>query len=186
MPPGLCCVVPSGDEEDVRAGTARPDHLLLDAADRDHIAVQLDRSGGRDLEPAIDVAAQLLDDVERECEPRRRAADAAEVDLDVDRQPDVRGLLDLDSDDRPARLVGARDRADLDRLRGVAAPDARSLTLSPGLCVPISRRRSSGVFTALPVLSTATITSVGSSFPGRRSVFGNPDDERPSDSALTS
>ena len=68
----------------------------------------------------VDVPAQLLDDVERECEPGRRAADAAEVDLDVERQLDVRGLLDLDADERPALLGGALDRADRDRPRRAA------------------------------------------------------------------
>ena len=85
MPPCLGCVLPSRDEEDVRAGAPGADHLLLHAADREHVAVELDLARRRHLEPAVDVAAQLLDDVEREREPRRGPADAGQVDLDVDR-----------------------------------------------------------------------------------------------------
>ena len=58
------------------------------------------------------------------------------------------------------------------------APPARteSLTVSPGLCLAISRRRSSGVFTGLP--STPTITSVASILPSAGAPPAHGDDER--------
>ena len=114
-------VLPSRDEEHVGPGPLRADHLLRDASDRKHVAVELDLPGRRHLVPAVDRSAQLFDDVEREREPCRGPADAAEVDLDVDRQLDVGGLLDLDADDRAAALRRARDRPDLDGSRLVTA-----------------------------------------------------------------
>ena len=47
-----------------------------------------DLAGRRDLVAAVDVAAELLQDVEREREAGRRPADAARVDRDADRQLD--------------------------------------------------------------------------------------------------
>ena len=99
---------PAGTRKTSAPDAPRPDHLLLHAADREHVAVELDLARRRHLEPAVDVAAQLLDDVEREREPGRGAADAGQVDLDVDRQLDVRELLDLDPDDRPPFSSGSR------------------------------------------------------------------------------
>src|SRR5688572_32501611 len=104
MPACLDCVIPSRDEEDVGARAPRADHLLLDASDRGDAAVELELPRDGDAEAAVDVAPQLLDDVEGEREARGGAADAAEIDLDADRELDVRELLDLDPDDRAARL----------------------------------------------------------------------------------
>ena len=82
------------------------------------------------LRPRSTFAAQLLDDVEGEREPCRRAADAAEVDVDADRELDVGELLDLDADDRTALLLGALDRADLDDAGRASRPDAQAHGLS--------------------------------------------------------
>src|SRR3954451_12319409 len=78
-------VVPIGrDEERVDMRLTGADRLLLDAADLGHRSVELDLARGRDLEPVVDVAAALLEDLEREGEPRRRAADVPEVEPDLE------------------------------------------------------------------------------------------------------
>ena len=70
---------------------------------------------------AVDVAAELVEDVEREREPRRRAADVAGLDADVDGQLDLGALLDADADDGAVAL--GRDRA--------TVSSASSLSSSP-------------------------------------------------------
>ena len=80
---GLARVLPRRDEEGIHTRLARADRLLLDAADRADPAVEEDLAGRGDLVAAVDVAAELLQHVEREGEPGRRAADAAGVDRDA-------------------------------------------------------------------------------------------------------
>ena len=127
------------------------------------LAVELDLARRRHVQTAVDVAAQLLDDVEREREPRRGPADAGQVDLRRRRQLDVGELLDLDPDDRPPFSVGLAIVPTLDHLRGAVAPDAQA-----GPSRPPCASRSAGAgrpacCTASP--STPTITSVGWIFP---------------------
>ena len=144
-------VIPSRDEEDVGVGAPGADHLLFDAADRGDRAVELDLARRRDAEAAVDVAAQFVDHVEGEGEPGRRPADAAEVDVDADRELDVGELLDLDSDDRTARLLACsrscRPRRPASRLRpgpvgarSLPACASRSAGAGPRACAPASRR----------------------------------------------
>src|SRR5207253_4133013 len=107
-------VIPSRDEEYADAGAPDPDRLLLDAADRRDGAVELDLARRRDAPPVIDVAAELLEHVEREREPGRRTADRAGVDLHLDRQLDECGLVDEDPDQRVAWVCAIGDRPDDD------------------------------------------------------------------------
>ena len=87
-------------------------------------AVERERAGRRDPAAVGDVASELARDLEREREPGRRAADATEVDVDVERQLDLRVLVDEDADDRPRRVRRARDRAHRDVDRLAVAPHA--------------------------------------------------------------
>ena len=126
----------------------------------------------------------FLDDVEREREARGRAADAAEVDLDVDRQLDVGRLLDLDADDRPARLLGARDRADLDLLGAVASPDAK-----PDALARLVQRRSGGGgrrASSRPCRRRRRSRRSARSCPAAGASEATPTTSAPSDSASTS
>ena len=83
IPPCLRCVFPSRHEEDVRAGLAGAERLLLDAADRTDGPVERDLTRGDDAAAMIDVLAELLEHVECERESCGRAADPAEVDVDL-------------------------------------------------------------------------------------------------------
>src|ERR671923_261595 len=68
----------------------------------------------------IDVAAELLEEVEREGEPRGRAADLTEVEPHLEGQRDLR-LLQLDAEERKAGVGRVPDRADEEvSLRSVA------------------------------------------------------------------
>src|SRR5579885_3694067 len=105
-------VLPSRDEEGIHMRLARADRLLLDPADGADGAVREDLARRGDPVAVDDVPPELLEDVEREGEPRRGAADAARVDADRDRQPDVERGLEEDADDRTPRLRVGRDRLD--------------------------------------------------------------------------
>ena len=67
----LACVVPSRDDEDLRACAPSADHLLVDAAHREHRAVERERTGDGDLTAVVDVAAEVLEEGERERAPLR-------------------------------------------------------------------------------------------------------------------
>src|SRR5439155_10589290 len=79
VPPCLGRVVPSRHEENPDPGLANSDRLLLDPANRLDGAVELDPPRSRDPVAVVDVAAELLEQVEREGEAGRGAADAAGV-----------------------------------------------------------------------------------------------------------
>src|SRR6187549_1066848 len=87
-------VLAGRDEEQIHIRAACSDGLLLHAADRDHRAVEGERARRRDPTTMGDVAAELSCDLEREGEARRRAAHPPEVDVHVDRQLDLRVLVD--------------------------------------------------------------------------------------------
>jgi hypothetical protein len=78
------------------------------------------------------VPAELARDLERERETRGRAADVAEVDVDLERQLDLRVLVDEDPDDRACRIGRARDRAHGDVHR-LSVPSEREAHLVAGL-----------------------------------------------------
>ena len=107
-------VVPiDGHEEGVDVCLACPDRLLLDAADARHASVELDLAGRRDLQPVVDVAAALLEELEGEREACRRAADVtSEVEVDGERQTGVDDFDRGEPDQRPARVEAVRDRLD--------------------------------------------------------------------------
>src|SRR5580693_1064517 len=90
----------------------RPDRLLLDPSDRTHLAVQVDLPGRGDLESAVDVPAELLQDLEGEREPRGGAADSVRIDRDVDGEMDRFVLPDHDPDDSDLRVNRPRDRTE--------------------------------------------------------------------------
>ena len=152
-----CCVFPSRDEEHV--GSGRPDAvgLLLDASHRADGAVELDLAGRRDPVAAVDVVPELLEDLQREREAGRRAADVAEVDADVQRQLDPRVLRDADADDRA--LLRRPERRPCSCVRSSVLPSrrSRSRTSSPGSIVAVAFRSCATVSALRP--STATITS---------------------------
>src|SRR2546423_11405343 len=116
--PRGACVRPRRDEEDVHTRLARADRLLLDGANRQHAAVELELARCGDLVAAVDVVPELLRQVEREGEPGRGAADAAGVDANLDRELAGRAadLVDENPDRGLALVVGAGDRPD--RRRG--------------------------------------------------------------------
>src|SRR5919201_2593991 len=75
-------VVPARHKEHVHMRVARADRFLLGGADLADAAVRSDRSRGRDLVAVVDVAATLLEDLQREGQAGRRAADVSEIELD--------------------------------------------------------------------------------------------------------
>ena len=74
-----------GHDEEVGAGLPGADRLLLDAADRLDAAVEPELAGHDDAPALVDLRPELVDDVERERQARRRAADRAGVDGDLER-----------------------------------------------------------------------------------------------------
>ena len=150
---------PQPDEEDVGLRLPDPDRLLLRAADRADGAVELEPRRGDDV-TAIDIAPELLEDVQREREARRWAADVAEVDVDVNRQLDPRVLADPDPDEGPSGICWIRDVRTVTR-RGLPSRRIVRPTTWPGRRLATAARSSAGVRTGRP--STATITSCGSS-----------------------
>src|SRR6266545_7423975 len=111
---GLLRVVPiDRHEEGVDMGLAGPDRLLLDAADPRHRSVELDLAGRGDLQPVVDVAAALLEDLERKREADQRTAHLAlQVEVDRKRKPGLDELDGGEADERPARDLIVCDRAD--------------------------------------------------------------------------
>src|SRR5438552_15257792 len=97
-------------------GLTGADRLLLHAADARDASVELDLARGRELQPVVDVAAALLEHLERERQPRRRAADVLQVEADVERQLHVEHLERNEADDRPAGMIVIRDRLDSKRM----------------------------------------------------------------------
>jgi hypothetical protein len=158
----LLGVIPSRHQEDVGAGAPRTDHLLLDAADRSDRPVELDLARRSDLEAAVDVAAELLRDVEREREPGRWAADTAEIDVDVERAVMSRRLLDLDPTiGRPFSTGLSIVPTSTSRGR----PAARDARASPSRRARASRSAGADRRVSHGLPSTPTITSVGSILP---------------------
>src|SRR5215203_6300094 len=103
--PRLLCVFPSRNEEDVRTGPFCTDRLLFQAPDRDHGPI-LENLAARDhLVAAVDVVAELLDDVEGERETRRRPTHPAEIDVHGHGQRDLRFVLEEDPDERALRAL---------------------------------------------------------------------------------
>ena len=87
-----------------------------------HGSVEREGAGRGDPAAVGHVATELPGDLERERKPGRRAADAAEVDVDVDRQFDLRVLVDEDADHGARTVLGLGDRRDGDVADLVAAP----------------------------------------------------------------
>src|SRR5581483_44703 len=79
--PRIACVLSRGDEKSVHTCCARADRFLLDSADRVHRPVRPDLARRRDLVTMVDVAAELLEDLECEREPRGWTADAVRSEL---------------------------------------------------------------------------------------------------------
>ena len=73
-------VFPSRDEEVADPRASNPDRLLFQSPDGGDGAVQLDLARGGDASAVVDVLAELLEHIESEREPGRRAADVARVD----------------------------------------------------------------------------------------------------------
>ena len=98
------------------------------------VAVEVDRPGDGDVLAAGELARrQLVDQGQRERQPGRRAADAAGVDVDLERQLDALRVEREEADDRALRFVRRRRSAHLDRAGG--SPTSRSIsssTTSPG------------------------------------------------------
>ena len=107
-------VRPGGYEKDIHTGFARADRLLLDGADREHGAVELELAGGGDLVAAVRVVTELFHQTERECEAGGRAADACCVDADPDRKlaDEGAGLVDEDPDRGGTSVLETADRPD--------------------------------------------------------------------------
>src|SRR5438105_6570843 len=124
--PRVARVLPRRDEEGIHTRGARTDRLLLDAADRVHGAVRPDLAGRRDPVPVVDVAAELLEDLEREGEPGGGAADTVGVERDA-------SLVEEDADDAAPRAVPGRDRPQRDRPRLAAAADREAHLRADGL-----------------------------------------------------
>ena len=107
-------------------------------------AVELELARRRDLVAAVDVASELLHDLEREGEPGRGADDGAGADLHGERQLDVRALVDDHPDHRMAVFV---PRAKLDRPEPARVADAEPdavAGLAPADQPAEIRRRSHG------------------------------------------
>src|SRR5213079_1020956 len=105
--------------------------LLLYAADLAHRPVRLDHARGRHAMPVIDVAAALLEDLEREREPGGGSPDVPQVELDLQREVDGerRARLGEDPEDRPAGvLVAARAHVDLATAPAPSDGDVEDLT----------------------------------------------------------
>ena len=145
-------------EEDVDIRLARPDRLLLDAADPADAAVELDLAGGSDLVAVVDVPSELLEQLEREREACGRPADVAEVEPDREREADVESLRGQDSD--RGRFGSDASLVVLTEIVSSFAPRRTpSVTTSPGTCFASTTRRSPLVRSFFP--SAETITSPG-------------------------
>src|SRR5207248_5668033 len=101
----LARVVPGWHKESVHMRTAGTERLLLDAADRQHSSVEAELTGRRDLVPARDVAPELLEDLERECEPGRGTADPLGVDRDLHGQSNLEVVRREDAENRLVRVA---------------------------------------------------------------------------------
>src|SRR5207237_10252585 len=93
---------------------SRTDHLLLRAADRTDRAIGTDHPGGGDLVAVVDVPTALFEDLEREGETRGRAADVAQVELDLQRNVQVERRLRLEADHGARVVEGVSRRRDVD------------------------------------------------------------------------
>src|SRR5512133_4044648 len=111
-----------GHEEDIHTGFTRADRLLLDGANREHRAVELELAGGGDLVAAVRVVAKLFHQAESEREAGRGAADARRVDADPDRKlaDGCAGLVDEDPDRGRAPVLETADRPDRGRVGPVS------------------------------------------------------------------
>ena len=80
------------------------------------VAFDVDLARHRHIEAAQQIAlGELVDQRERERQPRRRPADAVGVDLDLERQLDSGRVERDEPDDRALGIVGRGDQRDLDR-----------------------------------------------------------------------
>ena len=106
-------------------------------------AVEVDLARDGDVAAAGEVARrQLVDQRQRERQPGRRPADAAGVDVDLERQLDGRRVERDEPDDRPRRDRPARRSARPRRsLRPSPGRSISSSTVSPGLACRRARRR---------------------------------------------
>ena len=96
-------------------------------------AVEVDLAGDGDVGAAGEVARrQLVDQRQRERQPGRRPADAAGVDVDLERQLDARRVERDEPDDRP---VGSSGEA-ISSTSTVCAPVAGPLDLELARCRP--------------------------------------------------
>src|SRR5207245_8539938 len=112
-----------GNQEDIDVSSARPDRLLLDAADPRHAPVELDHAGGRNLVTVVDVAPSLLEQLERERQSGRRTAHAAEVEADRKRKAHAERLRRQNADQGSLRLRRVACLAYQDRERAPPSPD---------------------------------------------------------------
>src|SRR5439155_3079291 len=88
------------DKEQLRLRALGPLDLLAHAADRPDVPVDRDLARPGDHTPVCDVGrAQEVDDADGEHEAGGRTADLARVDLDRERQVDVRNVIDADAHD---------------------------------------------------------------------------------------
>ena len=115
---------------------ARADRLLLHAADRPDGAVRVDRAGRGDPVAVVDVAAELLHQIEREGEPGRGAADAVGVDPDRERELRLLRLRDADPDQGALLVAAGRRPSSRSRCACPSASRTASRTTSPGLVLP--------------------------------------------------
>jgi hypothetical protein len=97
-------------DEEIHIRAARSDRLLLDPPDGQDRPVESQLASRRDLASVSDVASELARDLESEGKTRGWAADSTEVDVDIERKLDVRGLVNRDADDGPVRLGWTRNR----------------------------------------------------------------------------
>src|SRR3970282_1032524 len=104
MLPRLFGILPRRHEEEIHTRPARSDRLLFEAADLEDGAVEGELARRRDVASVRDVTSEHACDLEGEGKAGRRAADASDVDVDIDREHDPRRLVDRDTDDGAARV----------------------------------------------------------------------------------
>src|SRR5262245_62203858 len=127
---------PSMNENDDGSSAPGADLLLFEAPDGNDRAVEAHLSGRDHSVAVIDVASELLGDVQCESEARRRAADLPEIDVHGHRQLDPgRGLERAareHADDRPALVPRIGGRRHVDGTNSAVAANGQREALAGG------------------------------------------------------